>query len=555
MKNVKSAQSSQRLRAARLGITIGLATLLFVVLQWGLRETPLALADPGTLYVDGATGQDIGTCGTTGTPCETISYTLNSRAGEGDTILIAEGFYTENLTIAGITVTLRGGYTVDGGQWLMGTGETIVDGGGAGRVFFIHNSNSVQENLTITGGDAPPAEAWGGGVWVTGGDVTIRYSTILDNGAADWSMGIEVNDDYGLAHLTLESSFVGRNYGGGLHLWSSGAGTSATVEDVTFFCNRSGTGGGIRLEQNSSAVIRNSVVFSNTADNGGGILIDNGSIATINGSRIVSNTATGVGGGIAVAEGSSVVISSSHILSNTANAGGGLFVSGGTATVHSNDFSSNTSQADEGPAIWAGSSVLAIDSNVFAHNVSNAAWVGGAIRLDEITTTLTNNVVAQNQASGFHVTAGNVAFVNNTIVSNTVDGIGLWNNSTIPLLRNNIIADNGSYAVGGDGAVTLSEYNDLWNNPGGTYEMPTVTLGSGNIALDPQFVDVANGDYHLQADSPCIDTGTSTGAPMEDFEEDPRPLDGDMDGTAAVDMGADEFKLPQVFLPLTLRNT
>jgi hypothetical protein len=242
-------------------------------------------------------------------------------------------------------------------------------------------------------------------------------------------------------------------------------------------------------------------------------------------------------------------------ISNTANAGGGLFVSGGTATVHSNDFSSNTSQADEGPAIWAGSSVLAIDSNVFAHNVSNAAWVGGAIRLDEITTTLTNNVVAQNQASGFHVTAGNVAFVNNTIVSNTVDGIGLWNNSTIPLLRNNIIADNGSYAVGGDGAVTLSEYNDLWNNPGGTYEMPTVTLGSGNIALDPQFVDVANGDYHLQADSPCIDTGTSTGAPMEDFEEDPRPLDGDMDGTAAVDMGADEFKLPQVLLPLTLRNT
>ena len=555
MKNVKSAQSSQRLRAVRLGITIGLATLLFVVLQWGLRETPLALADPGTLYVDWATGQDIGTCGTTGTPCETISYTLNSQASEGDTILIAEGIYTENLTIAGITVTLRGGYTVAGGQWLMGTGETVVDGGGAGRVFFIHDSNSVLENLTITGGDAPSAEAWGGGVWVTGGDVTIRYSTILDNGAADWSMGIEVNDDYGLAHLTLESSFVGHNYGGGLHLWSSGAGTSATVEDVTFFCNRSGTGGGIQLEQNSSAVIRNSVVFSNTADNGGGILIDTGSTATINGSRIVSNTATGVGGGIAVAEGSSVVISNSHILSNTANAGGGLFVSGGTATVHSNDFSSNTSQADEGPAIWAGSSVLAIDSNVFAHNVSNAAWVGGAVRLDNITTTLTNNVVAQNQASGFHVTAGNVAFVNNTIVSNTVNGINLWNNSTIPLLRNNIIADNANYAVGGDGAVALSEYNDLWNNPGGTYEMPTVTLGSGNIALDPQFVDVANGDYHLQADSPCIDTGTSTGAPMEDFEEDPRPLDGDMDSTAAVDMGADEFKLPQVFLPLTLRNT
>ena len=193
---------------------------------------------------------------------------------------------------------------------------------------------------------------------------------------------------------------------------------------------------------------------------------------------------------------------------------------------------------------------------MFAHNVSNAAWVGGAVRLDKITTTLTNNVVAQNQASGFQVTAGNVAFVNNTIVSNTVDGIGLWDNSTIPLLRNNIIADNGAFGVAGDGIVSLSEYNDLWNNPNGSYDSAlTITLGTGNTALDPQFVDAANGDYHLQADSPCIDTGTSTGAPMEDFEQDPRPLDGNLDGTAAVDMGADEFSPPKVYLPLVLMNT
>ena len=222
--------------------------------------------------------------------------------------------------------------------------------------------------------------------------------------------------------------------------------------------------------------------------------------------------------------------------------------------MRSNDFLSNTSQADEGPAIWAGSSVLAIDGNLIAHNVSNAAWVGGAVRLDQVTTTLTNNIVVQNQAGGFQLTGSNVAFVNNTIVTNTLDGIGVWDGSTVSLLRNNIIADNGASGVGGDGVVSLSEYNDLWNNHDGSYGVPTVTLGAGNLTVAPQFVDAANGNYHLRAGSPCIDAGTSTGAPIVDFDGDSRPLDGNLNGTPVVDIGADEFKPYQIYLPLTLRN-
>lgn len=526
MKKNKASQCGKRLLATRLTITVGLAALFLAALVWGLRETPRVHADPGTLYVDGATGQDIGTCGTSIAPCESISYTLNIRASEGDTILIAEGTYTENLTIIGITVTLRGGYTASGSQWLPDTGTTVVHGGDADRVFVIRYSNATLEDLTITGGDAPPAEAWGGGVWVSGGHVTIRSSTIVNNGDADWSMGIEVNDDYGPARLTLESSTVSYNYGGGLHLWGGTA--SAEVQDSTFTGNRSGDGGGVCAEGGSSVDIIDSSLSDNTATNGGAIAVEGGGTAIIEECQIMSNTAS--------------------------SAGGGLFASSVTVTLRYNDFISNTSQGDDGPAMWIGDSALDADSNVISYNTSNVGWVGGAVRLWQVTTTLTNNLIAQNQASGVNVTESDVGFVNNTIVSNTVEGIGVYDGSTLPLLRNNIIADNGSYGVAGDGSVTLSEYNNLWNNGSGSYEMVTVTVGSGNLAVDPLFVDAASGDYHLQPDSPCVDTGTGNGAPTTDVEGDPRPVDGDLDGTATVDMGADEFTPPSVYLPLTLRD-
>ncbi len=56
---------------------------------------------------------------------------------------------------------------------------------------------------------------------------------------------------------------------------------------------------------------------------------------------------------------------------------------------------------------------------------------------------------------------------------------------------------------------------------------------SGNINNDPLFA--GSGDYHLQAASPCIDNGTSTGAPSIDIEGTSRPQG------AGYDMGAYEY--------------
>ncbi|HET6453922.1 MAG TPA: choice-of-anchor Q domain-containing protein, partial [Armatimonadota bacterium] len=65
-----------------------------------------------------------------------------------------------------------------------------------------------------------------------------------------------------------------------------------------------------------------------------------------------------------------------------------------------------------------------------------------------------------------------------------------------------------------------------------------------DINVDPLFQDMANGDYRLRWDSPCIDAGTNEGAPTTDIEGRVRPMDGNHDGIAIADIGAYESPMP-----------
>lgn len=67
----------------------------------------------------------------------------------------------------------------------------------------------------------------------------------------------------------------------------------------------------------------------------------------------------------------------------------------------------------------------------------------------------------------------------------------------------------------------------------------------GNISADPQFVNQATNDFHLQAGSPAIDAGDNTvpDLPQQDYDGNPRVAIGNANGLDTIDMGVYEFVL------------
>jgi len=169
---------------------------------------------------------------------------------------------------------------------------------------------------------------------------------------------------------------------------------------------------------------------------------------------------------------------------------------------------------------------------------------GGGIAGKSTHATMQHNVIAANSATY----GGGLAYCdgpiqNNVIFGNSADASGGGLMSCRGIMRNNTVAGNSAKEGGGGFYYCGAEVQNciIWGNTAAyathLYESwrPNYSCvegwrngGEGNISYCPYFVDAANGDYHLESWSPCIDAGH----PSSLFSEEPEPKGG------RVNMGA-----------------
>jgi len=382
------------------------------------------------------------------------------------------------------------------------TGNRAYFGGGV----YCYSSSPSFENCTISGNS-------GGGAGCGNGSPTFTNCTITGN-RADFGAGVRCGGLGGESTPTFMNCTISRNNAdvdaGGVYCgeWSGPTFTNCSISE-----NRAvREGGGIKCGS-SGPTFTNCTFTSNSADCGGGVYCWWGSAPTFTSCAFDDNIAN-EGGAVYCADALPSFANCTFSGNSADYGGGGVYCAHNYSpdappTFANCTFIGNSTRWGYGGGVYcgdyswpafvnctisessapAGSAVYCLASSpTFTRCTlsANSALVHGAVFCAYSLPTFNSTVIAFSNGSGIHFYASPAC---------TVEHCDIFANG-----NQNIVFEDNNPSQGPPGIGQISTTNANADSCD-TYS---------NIFLDPMFEDTAAGDFHLLAESPCIDAGDPT---------------------------------------------
>ncbi len=454
----------------------------------------------------------------------TIQAGINATTN-GDTVLVADNTYFENINFNGKAITVASHFLMDGDTSHISA--TIINGSqpnhsDSGSVVYLvsgEDTTSILCGFTITGGTGtylPYANAWdGGGIicWNAGAKIINNYiennSIVSPAWAGSGGIGVSPLDSH--YWVIIKHNRIKYNITQGVN-WTLGAA-------IVIFANGVIEKNIIKYNEGKNLNGANPALVSAVVHFGGDSTGSNRN--TI---RIINN-----------------VVSNNSVISDfTGSHGAGIHGVGSQAIITGNTITNNTGDGIT-HALGGGIDLVRVDTgSVIANNyigfnkLNSQSSRGGGIRVLDCKTKIYNNIIVGNEATrgaGIYVRRyGKDIIYHNTLINNYASGYGagLYIDNAHPKIFNTILWDSCGHSTneeilienGGSLEVYHSDIKGGWTG-----------TGYSNIDLNPLFVP---GDslYNLSDSSPCIGTGIDSlefdgkwyYAPPFDYDGDPRPM-------------------------------
>lgn len=411
---------------------------------------------------------------------------------QSDVIKLVQGTYYGNFDYEArdeqFDLSIEGGYEKDCITQFIDPANTIIDAQNDRIPLGLESLEAVKLNVMgITFQNGNNKVGFGGGLWVSGGEITISQCNFNHNSTTCSGGGVFAG---GTNHIItiIDNKFTFNNasYGGGIDIFQTDYLERITIARNEFFNNRAGGGGSdlsIWRVHSPCLIVINENKFINNQDSyyhTGGIYIKENNI---DGQIVFESNVVMGHSGVKLSRFSEITVRNNLFVNNKSDLGGGLSCTCGEVFRLINNTFFVNSATDCGGAVWLKFKVTGAIADIY------------------------NNILWMNQAGQ----TGHDFYIENDQNGNSL------------------------------GVQLTVRYNDLNLGYDGVFiSIPQSIDSSNRDRIDPYFVDPSNDvnpDYHLQSwvgsyhggewlpdalHSTCIDAGAPD-PPYNDYSYEPNP--------------------------------